>query len=469
MLGLSLLLACGLSFCQAQVSPKFSTRAIPSAELGRGVNFGNMLEGPSEGAWGLFVEEIFFDRAVEAGFDHIRLPVSWTHHALTNAPYTIEQEFFDRVEFVVDEALAHGLKVVLNNHHYDPFNENPVAEWDRALGLWQQIATRFQNRPDNMLVFEIMNEPHGLLNSQPELWNQFMADALNVIRQTNPTRKVMVGPVFWNSIRGLSTFSPPKDNDLIATVHFYEPFLFTHQGATWIDPVPPIGVEWHGDSINILNSIQNWSWNTTLDSTAEGLNVTYDEGYAGFQVHVPNGISNCQDIIFTVDRAIDLTIAVSNIVTGEQYDQAVTTQAGTQTYTVDVSNFGDSNLVTNILIQNRSPNPAAPFLLSNFRAKTDNGIVLLIGSENIAIWNAMRTAANWAENNNMPMYLGEFGAFEPADMQSRLRWTTRVRFTAELMGLDWAYWELAAGFGIYDPGAEAWRVDLLRTLIPEFE
>ena len=55
------------------------SRAV-GPELGRGVNFGNMLEAPFEGAWGLTVEERFFDVAVQAGMEHIRLPVSWTHH-----------------------------------------------------------------------------------------------------------------------------------------------------------------------------------------------------------------------------------------------------------------------------------------------------------------------------------------------------------------------------------------------------
>jgi len=49
---------------------------------------------------------------------------------------------------------------------------------------------------------------------------------------------------------------------------------------------------------------------------------------------------------------------------------------------------------------------------------------------------------------------------------SRVRWTTFVREQAEAHGFAWAYWELAAGFGVYDPDAKAWREDLLKALIP---
>ena len=53
-----------------------NAQRVPSANLGNGVNFGAILEAPYEGAWGLRVEPEFFERVSEAGFGHIRLPVS---------------------------------------------------------------------------------------------------------------------------------------------------------------------------------------------------------------------------------------------------------------------------------------------------------------------------------------------------------------------------------------------------------
>ena len=110
--------------------------------LGRGVNFGNMLEAPFEGAWGLSVEERFFDVARDAGMAHIRLPVSWTHHAQASPPYAIDPLFMDRVEWCVDQALARGLKIIVNTHHYDELNADPAAETPRALAIWSQISER---------------------------------------------------------------------------------------------------------------------------------------------------------------------------------------------------------------------------------------------------------------------------------------------------------------------------------------
>jgi endoglucanase len=79
----------------------------------------------------------------------------------------------------------------------------------------------------------------------------------------------------------------------------------------------------------------------------------------------------------------------------------------------------------------------------------------------------MNTAAQWAEANNRPIYLGEFGAYNKADMESRARWTEYVARTAEEYGFSWSYWEFCAGFGIYNQGSETWNEPLVKALIPE--
>lgn len=75
-------------------------------------------------------------------------------------------------------------------------------------------------------------------------------------------------------------------------------------------------------------------------------------------------------------------------------------------------------------------------------------------------------ATAWSKNNNLPIHLNEFGAYSRADQASRLRWTEFVAREAESRGFAWAYWEFNAGFGAYDPSANAWREDLLSALIP---
>jgi endoglucanase len=64
-----------------------------------------------------------------------------------------------------------------------------------------------------------------------------------------------------------------------------------------------------------------------------------------------------------------------------------------------------------------------------------------------------------------PVFVGEFGAFSAADNASRLRYSRAMRDLIEARGMRWFYWELAAGFGVYDPsGAGAFRADLTDAL-----
>src|SRR5690606_30133592 len=93
--------------------------------LGRGVDLGNALEAPREGAWGLTLKADYFRAIKDAGFDSVRLPVKWSAHAQADAPYTINPAFFERVDWAIDQALANDLNIVVNVHHYDEMATDP--------------------------------------------------------------------------------------------------------------------------------------------------------------------------------------------------------------------------------------------------------------------------------------------------------------------------------------------------------
>jgi endoglucanase len=86
--------------------------------------------------------------------------------------------------------------------------------------------------------------------------------------------------------------------------------------------------------------------------------------------------------------------------------------------------------------------------------------------EEKAVRRDLDKALMWAEEHKRPLFLGEFGAYSRADMASRVRWTRYVAREAEERSMSWAYWEFAAGFGVYDRGQRDWNEALLRTLIP---
>jgi endoglucanase len=75
-------------------------------------------------------------------------------------------------------------------------------------------------------------------------------------------------------------------------------------------------------------------------------------------------------------------------------------------------------------------------------------------------------AANWAKENDRPIYLGEFGAFEKADMDSRTRWTKCVADAAVEHGFSFAYWQFTSNFTIYDTEKKTWIKPILDAVIP---
>ncbi|MGQ9909117.1 MAG: glycoside hydrolase family 5 protein [Candidatus Flexifilum sp.] len=214
----------------------------PRSPVQRCINLGNMLEAPEEGWWGLRVERDYLTTIAEAGFDAVRIPISWSTHAASEPPYTIDPVFFARVDEVVGWALADGLKAIINVHHYEEMMSDPAGHFPRLRALWAQIAEHYADYPP-ALMFELLNEPFEALT--PLRWNEYAADLIALIRQTNPGRTLIVGGGWWNSVEGLMQLRLPDDPDLLATFHYYHPFEFTHQGAEWSPEVTDLsGITW---------------------------------------------------------------------------------------------------------------------------------------------------------------------------------------------------------------------------------
>jgi endoglucanase len=289
--------------------------------LGRGINMGNAFEAPTESAWGNPWQPHYFRIMSELGFSHVRIPIRWTTSARSSEtpPYTIQQSFLNRIQQVVDTALKYDLHPIINMHHHEALFEDPDGQKARFLAQWEQIADFFKDYPDS-LVFEVLNEPHN--NLTPEKWNEFFAEALGIIRENNPTRVVILGTAEYGGLSGVRHLTIPDDPYIILSVHYYNPFEFTHQGASWV-----------GESANA------WLGTKWYDTEAERETIMSEFSY-------------------TID---------------------------------------------------------------------------------------------FAREHNIPVHVGEFGAYSTADLDSRARWTNFLARWFEELGFSWAYWEFSAGFGIYHP------------------
>jgi endoglucanase len=301
--------------------------------LGRGINLGNALDAPSDASWAVKLKSEYFQTIKKSGFDSVRIPVSWSLHAAAQAPYTVDPAFLAKVDWAIDQALSQGLAVVLDVHHDVDMERRPDESLPGLTAIWAQLAQHYRSYPDK-LSFELLNEPSGALTDNK--WQEVMPVLLHTVRETNPTRMVVIGPAYWNSLDRLDNLRlPPEDKRIIVTFHYYIPLRFTHQGAPWM----PGSDKWKGTT-----------WTGAPQERA------------------------------VLDRDFD-------------------------------------------------------------------------------------KAAAWAARNSRPLYLGEFGAFQAADIDSRANWTRAVAEAAERRGFSFAYWEFGSSFGAYDPVAMKWSEPLLGALV----
>ncbi len=212
-------------FVSAQLSPQ---EAI--SQMTKGINLGNTLEPPYEGEWGNpSTQEYFFDMYKNEGFNCIRIPVRWDKHMATTTPFGINETWFKRVEQILDWGLARGMYIVVNSHHDDWIKNNytnPLMR-ERFDSLWSQIAIRFKDKSEK-LIFEVLNEPHGLTKPQNDDMHQRI---ISIIRKTNPTRLIIFQGHNWGGSDELITAAIPNDKYLIGSFHSYDPWPFGLEGT----------------------------------------------------------------------------------------------------------------------------------------------------------------------------------------------------------------------------------------------
>jgi endoglucanase len=241
--------------------------------------------------------------------------------------------FSRQLDWAADRALTNGLLAILDYHDDNTISPDPKGKRKEFLDSWTAIAEHCKNRPDTVL-FEILNEPARKFTY--DSWDEYWHAALAIIRKSNPSRTVIIGPAPWYHFDELDHLALPSDDrNIIASVHYYNPFAFAHQGTSWTGEKGKSGVTWTG---------------------------TEDQMKAMEQ---------------------------------------------------------DLNRIQ-----------------------------------------------NWSKQNNRPIYIGEFGTYEIAEMPSRIRWTAHVAREFEKRGWSWGCWQCEGNFSLFDMRTQKWVEPLRDALIP---
>jgi endoglucanase len=323
-------LMAGFSICTISLAQKVTAKD-QCLKLGRGVN----ILGYDKAFWqdrtkGRF-KESYFKMIKDAGFSSVRINLN--PFTQMDSKNKINSGWIETLDWIINKSLQANLMVILDLHEYTTMADNPEAKKEMFLSFWKQIADRYKDKSANV-VFELLNEPNQKLTA--EMWNIFLAEAVKIIRESNPDRTLIIGPGNWNGIESLNTLRlPENDRNIIVTVHFYHPMRFTHQGAAW------------ASEYKNLNGIK---WTGTVDEKAE-------------------------------------------------------------------------------------------------------------------VESKLRIASDWSLKNDRPIFLGEFGAYDKGDMESRARYTAFVARTAEKLDFSWAYWQFDSDFIVYNIEKETWVAPILNALM----
>jgi endoglucanase len=275
--------------------------------------------------------ERHFQRIHEGGFQTVRINLQAFQHM--NDANQLSVAWFKTLDWAVKNALANNLRVILDEHDYGICGTAADASKPKLLAFWEQVAEHYKDAP-NGVMFEILNEPNTQLTA--EVWNAWLKEALAIIRKTNPRRTVIVGPASWNNIHYLDKLRlPAGDRDIIATVHYYLPMEFTHQGAGWN---------------HATANLSGVKWGTLVEKRL------LEDDFSGVQ--------------------------------------------------------------------------------------------------------------QWSKGENRPILLGEFGAYDKGEMDSRVRYTSFVARTAEHLGWAWTYWQFDSDFIVWDMAKDDWVHAIWKALVP---
>jgi endoglucanase len=167
------------------------------------------------------------------GFDHVRLSVNPQSMMSTREPDKIPADYLVSLDAAVKMILDHGLAVVIDLHPDSDFKARLLKDDDfveRFADFWRALAAHYSSWDADRVFLEIMNEPEF---TDRYRWLGVQMKLAAAIRQGAPGLTIIAAGARWSNDDELVFQEPLHDPNVIYNFHFYEPHIFTHQGATW--------------------------------------------------------------------------------------------------------------------------------------------------------------------------------------------------------------------------------------------
>jgi endoglucanase len=168
-----------------------------------------------------------------AGFDHVRLSVNPQPMMDSSRRPGGRDEYLGYLDAAVKMILDAGLAVEIDMHPDSDFKAKLAKEDDfveRFSDFWYMVAQHYSSWDSDRIFFEILNEPEM---RDPYRWYGVEAKLAAAIRRGAPSNTIIAAGARWDDDDDLVFLEPLPDPNVVYVFHFYEPHIFTHQGATW--------------------------------------------------------------------------------------------------------------------------------------------------------------------------------------------------------------------------------------------
>lgn len=191
-----------------------------------------------------FIGEKDIEIIASWGCDHVRLP--FDYDVMLGEDMSVSADAFTYTDRCVRWCEKYGLNLILDLHKTPGFSfdkgeqESGFFEEEKYqkifLSMWREIAKHYADKADH-IAFELLNEITD--KKYAAVWNGIAARTIREIRRFAPDNHVLIGGIYNNSILGLTLLDRPCDDKIVFNFHYYNPLVFTHQKAPWIDSMSP--------------------------------------------------------------------------------------------------------------------------------------------------------------------------------------------------------------------------------------
>lgn len=174
------------------------------------------------------------------GLTYVRVPVDMANVYSRDREDRLDPEALELLLAGLKKIIASGLAVNFDLHsisqqtggsdYSGPLGKDP-AFTEEFFVFWEKLAEKLSSFDPDWLIVEPMNEPVFL--GEEHRWPPIQKQLVSRLRAKLPRHTILATGAFWSNLSTLLTLEPLEDQNIWYCFHFYEPHVFTHQGATW--------------------------------------------------------------------------------------------------------------------------------------------------------------------------------------------------------------------------------------------